>query len=159
MFHVVIFSCCRYALMLQCWLKTPDMRPSFSQIASHLESETGRQQKVYVDFTLLKPNYVFPPIEQQTNMPTNTKQSKWGNTLLVMERKARRDIRLQQSMVAPRSVRLPHIRHICRLTSMIIHSSCAGLTCGQVREMTSQTSMLPILYSVTTQSSLPWPGS
>jgi len=81
---LIIFSCYRYTLMLQCWSKTPDMRPSFAEIVSHLDSVICRK-RVYVDFTSLKPNYSFPPTEQQTDIPTNTKQSKWANTLLVME--------------------------------------------------------------------------
>lgn len=64
-----------YTLMLQCWSKTPDMRPSFAEIVSHLDSVTCRK-RVYVDFTSLKRNYIFPPTEQQTDLLTNTKQSK-----------------------------------------------------------------------------------
>jgi hypothetical protein len=86
--HVVILSCYRYTLMLQCWSKTPDMRPSFAEIVSHLDSVMCRN-RVYVDFTSLKPNYSFPPTEQQTDIPTNTKLSKWANTSLVMEWKYR----------------------------------------------------------------------
>lgn len=82
--HAMIFSCYRYTLMLQCWSKTPDMRPSFAEIVSHLDSVICRK-RVYVDFTSLKPNYSFPPTEQQTDILTNTKQSKWANTSLVME--------------------------------------------------------------------------
>jgi hypothetical protein len=74
--YVLIFSCFRYTLMLQCWSKTPDMRPSFAEIVSHLDSVICRT-RVYVDFTSLKPNYSFPPTEQQAEVPTNTtKQSK-----------------------------------------------------------------------------------
>ncbi|GFG29559.1 hypothetical protein Cfor_00289 [Coptotermes formosanus] len=64
-----------YTLMLQCWSKTPDMRPSFAEIVSHLDSVICRK-RVYVDFTSLKPNYSFPPTEQQTEVTTNPKQSK-----------------------------------------------------------------------------------
>jgi serine/threonine protein kinase len=64
-----------YTLMLQCWSKTPDMRPSFAEIVSHLDSVICRK-RVYVDFSSLKPNYSFPPTEQQTDLLTNSKQSK-----------------------------------------------------------------------------------
>lgn len=64
-----------YTLMLHCWSKTPDLRPSFADIVSHLDSVICRKH-VYVDFTSLKPNYSFPPTEQQTEVTTNIKQSK-----------------------------------------------------------------------------------
>jgi len=82
MLYAVIFSCYRYTLMLQCWSKTPDMRPSFAEIVSHLDSVICRK-RVYVDFSSLKPNYSFPPTEQQTDLLTNSKQSKWANMLLL----------------------------------------------------------------------------
>ncbi|XP_021924805.1 platelet-derived growth factor receptor beta-like [Zootermopsis nevadensis] len=58
-----------YSLMLHCWSHSADMRPSFAELVSHLDSVICRK-RVYVDFTSLKPDYSFPPTEQQTEVPT-----------------------------------------------------------------------------------------
>ncbi|PSN56629.1 hypothetical protein C0J52_11278 [Blattella germanica] len=64
-----------YALMLQCWSHSADFRPSFAELEAHLDSVICRK-RVYVDFTTLKPDYSFPPIEQQTQQSSNGKSSK-----------------------------------------------------------------------------------
>ncbi|XP_069691474.1 fibroblast growth factor receptor 2 isoform X2 [Periplaneta americana] len=64
-----------YSLMLQCWSHSSDMRPSFEEIVKHLNSIMCRK-RVYVDFTTLKPDYNFPPTEQQPQVPPNVKPTK-----------------------------------------------------------------------------------
>jgi len=106
-FNVMIFCSFRYSLMLQCWSHSADMRPSFAELVSHLESAICRK-RVYVDFTSLKPDYSFPPTEQQIQVDTAVKPSKWANTSLALEQKcgllmahlAWRGTRLQPSMAA-----------------------------------------------------------
>lgn len=50
-----------YDLMLQCWSEHTDDRPNFVQIVNHLEESN---QKVYVDFSELSSDYVFPPLKE-----------------------------------------------------------------------------------------------
>ncbi|PNF43435.1 hypothetical protein B7P43_G12542 [Cryptotermes secundus] len=64
-----------YALMLHCWSHSADMRPSFAELVSHLDSVICRK-RVYVDFTSLKPDYSFPPTEQLAPIPFTVKPSK-----------------------------------------------------------------------------------
>ncbi|KAJ9587458.1 hypothetical protein L9F63_028289, partial [Diploptera punctata] len=64
-----------YGLMMQCWSHSADLRPSFAEIESHLDSVICRK-RVYVDFSSLKPDYSFPPTEQQTEQVSNGKSSK-----------------------------------------------------------------------------------
>ncbi|XP_070506941.1 uncharacterized protein [Chironomus tepperi] len=47
-----------YELMLQCWTTDPDDRPNFSDICKKLDPNKNR---IYIDFSELSPNYVFPP--------------------------------------------------------------------------------------------------
>lgn len=51
-----------YELMKQCWADKPDDRPCFSEILSKLEPV---HQKIYVDFSDLSSDYVFPPTKEQ----------------------------------------------------------------------------------------------
>ena len=54
--------------MLQCWTEHPEDRFSFSELVSKL---TPAQQKIYIDFDELSPNYVFPPTIEQTKNNVN----------------------------------------------------------------------------------------
>lgn len=47
-----------YELMQHCWAENPQDRPYFADIVSKLEPAN---QRIYVDFNELQPNYVFPP--------------------------------------------------------------------------------------------------
>ncbi|CAO1368945.1 unnamed protein product [Diamesa hyperborea] len=47
-----------FELMSQCWAADPDDRPSFSDINKKLDPN---RRKIYIDFSELSPNYVFPP--------------------------------------------------------------------------------------------------
>ncbi|CAO1349377.1 unnamed protein product [Diamesa tonsa] len=47
-----------YELMAHCWEADPDDRPSFSDINKKLDPN---RSKIYIDFSELSPNYVFPP--------------------------------------------------------------------------------------------------
>jgi len=60
-----------YELMLQCWTTDPDDRPNFSDICKKLDPN---KNKIYIDFSELSPNYVFPPISDGTH--TNEKNNK-----------------------------------------------------------------------------------
>lgn len=48
--------------MLQCWSEKREDRPDFVEIVSHLEQSN---QKIYVDFSELSSDYVFPPTKEQ----------------------------------------------------------------------------------------------
>lgn len=48
-----------YDIMMQCWHENPDERPDFKNLVKRLEPA---QQKIYIDFEELDPNYVFPPL-------------------------------------------------------------------------------------------------
>lgn len=47
-----------YELMLECWTTDPDERPDFGDICRKLDPN---KNKIYIDFSELSPNYVFPP--------------------------------------------------------------------------------------------------
>lgn len=47
--------------MKDCWAARPDDRPDFSQILSKLELH----QRIYVDFSEISSDYVFPPTKEQ----------------------------------------------------------------------------------------------
>lgn len=70
-----MFCCFRYSLMLHCWSHSADMRPSFAELVSHLDSVICRK-RVYVDFASLKPDYSFPPTEQLAPVSSDVKPSK-----------------------------------------------------------------------------------
>ncbi|XP_055683912.1 receptor-type tyrosine-protein kinase FLT3 isoform X2 [Lutzomyia longipalpis] len=53
-----------YQIMLQCWRERPEDRPSFEELVAKLEPP---QQKIYIDFNDLGPDYVFPPITEEAN--------------------------------------------------------------------------------------------
>lgn len=44
--------------MLECWTTDPDERPDFGDICRKLDPN---KNKIYIDFSELSPNYVFPP--------------------------------------------------------------------------------------------------
>lgn len=58
--------------MLQCWLTDPDDRPDFEDISRKLDPI---KNKIYIDFSELSPNYVFPPISEEFTIK-NEKPSK-----------------------------------------------------------------------------------
>ncbi|CAO1321720.1 unnamed protein product [Diamesa serratosioi] len=47
-----------FELMTHCWEADPDNRPSFNDINKKLDPN---RRKIYIDFSELSPNYVFPP--------------------------------------------------------------------------------------------------
>lgn len=47
-----------YSLMQRCWCENPDERPTFSEICNILDVN---KRKMYVDFTKINSDYVFPP--------------------------------------------------------------------------------------------------
>lgn len=51
-----------YELMLQCWSTDPDDRPDFGDICHKLDPN---RNKIYIDFSELSPNYVFPPTSEE----------------------------------------------------------------------------------------------
>lgn len=51
-----------YQLMLKCWHENPESRPTFAEIVKQLQPQN---QKIYVDFNSLGPDYVFPPTREQ----------------------------------------------------------------------------------------------
>lgn len=51
-----------YEIMLQCWSEKAEDRPSFSELVTKLEPQ---QQKIYIDFDELGPDYVFPPTDEK----------------------------------------------------------------------------------------------
>jgi serine/threonine protein kinase len=51
-----------YELMLQCWATDPEDRPDFSDICQKLDPN---KNKIYIDFSELSPNYVFPPTSEE----------------------------------------------------------------------------------------------
>ncbi|XP_059609508.1 platelet-derived growth factor receptor beta-like isoform X2 [Phlebotomus argentipes] len=53
-----------YRTMLQCWQEHPEDRPTFDELVAKLEPP---QQKIYIDFNDLGPDYVFPPISEEAN--------------------------------------------------------------------------------------------
>uniref|UniRef100_A0A1L8DJG6 Protein kinase domain-containing protein n=1 Tax=Nyssomyia neivai TaxID=330878 RepID=A0A1L8DJG6_9DIPT len=53
-----------YQIMLDCWQDCPEDRPSFNDLVTKLEPQ---QQKIYIDFDDLGPDYVFPPISEGAN--------------------------------------------------------------------------------------------
>ncbi|CRK99865.1 CLUMA_CG013168, isoform A [Clunio marinus] len=50
-----------YELMLHCWQHDPDDRPDFGDICRKLDPN---KNKIYIDFSELDPNYVFPPTSE-----------------------------------------------------------------------------------------------
>lgn len=50
-----------YKLMLKCWMENPVERPTFQEIKDQLDM---KKRKIYVDFDILNPSYVFPPIDE-----------------------------------------------------------------------------------------------
>lgn len=50
-----------YKLMLHCWTTDPDNRPDFDDICQTLDPNVNR---IYIDFSELNPNYVFPPTSE-----------------------------------------------------------------------------------------------
>lgn len=50
-----------YDLMLKCWLENPTDRPTFQDIKDQLDM---KKRKIYVDFDVLNPSYVFPPTNE-----------------------------------------------------------------------------------------------
>nr|CAD7408771.1 unnamed protein product [Timema poppensis] len=54
-----------YTLMLRCWAHCADDRPSFVELVSYLDSIICHK-RVYVDFNSLRPDYTFPPTEEET---------------------------------------------------------------------------------------------
>lgn len=65
-----------YALMLQCWATDPNDRPDFSDICHKLDPN---KNKIYIDFSELSPNYVFPPTSEE--IAVNEKLAKAWSTL------------------------------------------------------------------------------
>lgn len=57
-----------YDIMLQSWSETPETRPSFAQLVMKLEPQ---QQKIYIDFDELGPDYVFPPTAEKSDENLN----------------------------------------------------------------------------------------
>lgn len=51
-----------YELMLQCWATDPNDRPDFGDISRKLDPN---KNKIYIDFSELSPNYVFPPTSEE----------------------------------------------------------------------------------------------
>lgn len=47
--------------MQHCWATRPDDRPDFSEILSKLDLH----QRIYVDFSEISSDYVFPPTKEQ----------------------------------------------------------------------------------------------
>lgn len=48
-----------FEIMKRCWCQNPDERPSFSELVNLLDH---RNKRIYVKFTTIASNYVFPPI-------------------------------------------------------------------------------------------------
>lgn len=61
--------------MLHCWAHLANDRPTFAEILSKLEPV---HQKIYVDFSDLSSDYVFPPTKEQikNNKTTTLKLAK-----------------------------------------------------------------------------------
>lgn len=59
-----------YELMKHCWAENPQNRPYFSDIVTKLEPAN---QRIYVDFNDLGPNYVFPPTTEDMLTTQNKK--------------------------------------------------------------------------------------
>lgn len=55
-----------YELMLQCWSTDSDDRPDFGEICRKLDPN---RSKIYIDFSELSPNYVFPPTSEEISPP------------------------------------------------------------------------------------------
>lgn len=53
-----------YELMLTCWAESADGRPEFAEIVYKLEPDFHKM--IYVDFSELRHDYVFPPTLDQT---------------------------------------------------------------------------------------------
>jgi hypothetical protein len=53
-----------YELMMSCWQSDPDDRPDFGDICRKLDPN---KSKIYIDFSELSPNYVFPPTSESVN--------------------------------------------------------------------------------------------
>lgn len=51
-----------YELMLHCWSADSDDRPDFGEICRKLDPN---RSKIYIDFSELSPNYVFPPTSEE----------------------------------------------------------------------------------------------
>lgn len=51
-----------YDLMMLCWSADPDLRPDFAEITRKLDPN---KNKIYIDFSELDPNYVFPPTSEK----------------------------------------------------------------------------------------------
>lgn len=60
-----------HELMIQCWASDPDDRPCFSDICKILEP--NNKNPIYIDFDELSPNYVFPPISEESKKESDTK--------------------------------------------------------------------------------------
>lgn len=54
-----------YELMLHCWESDPDDRPDFGDICKKLDTN---KSKIYIDFSELSPNYVFPPTSDELSV-------------------------------------------------------------------------------------------
>lgn len=63
-----------YELMIHCWAADPDDRPDFGDISKKLDPN---KSKIYIDFSELSPNYVFPPTSDELTLKqVAKKQSK-----------------------------------------------------------------------------------
>jgi Protein tyrosine and serine/threonine kinase len=60
-----------YELMLQCWAGDSDSRPDFSDIYHKLDPN---KNKIYIDFSELSPNYVFPPTSENLQIKNEIKK-------------------------------------------------------------------------------------
>lgn len=56
-----------YTVMVNCWARLADDRPTFRELVQKLEEFCARDNG-YVDFGRLKSNYVFPPMEEEVDI-------------------------------------------------------------------------------------------